>query len=133
MTFKATVEITFKIPEAIKEVEKATSDMLDGAATVVAMRAKDAVAPGRGPGPHPHRTPHIDTGDLMRDIQVGEEYKEGEVLVREVGNTEATPYGKFLEVGWFSRGGNFFRYPWLWPSLESSASDIRRVIATTKL
>lgn len=133
MAFKVTIETKFKIPEAIKEVEKAASGMLDGAATVVRDAAKESVRPGYGPGPHPHKTPHIDTGNLMRDIQKGEEYQEGSALIREVGNTEATYYGGILELGWHSRAGNFFIYKWLWPSLELSIGNIRHIISGTKL
>lgn len=133
MAFKVTIETKFKIPEAIKEVERAASGMLEASANVVRDNAKDNVRPGYGPGPHPHRTPHIDTGDLMRDIQKGEEYKEGDALVREVGNMEATYYGSILELGWHSQAGNWFRYPWLWPSLESSVGDIQHIISGMKL
>ena len=133
MGFKVTIETKFKIPEAIKEVEGAASGALEASANVVRDAAKMAVRPGYGPGPHPHRTPHIDTGDLMRDIQKGEEYKEGNALVREVGNMEATYYGSILELGWTSVGGNYFRYPWLWPSLELSVGAIRRIVASMKL
>lgn len=133
MTFKVTIETKFKIPEAIKEVERAASGMLEGAATVVATQAKKHTQPGSGPGPHPHRTPHIDTGELMRSIEVGDEYKEGDALVREVGSQDSASYGKFLEIGWHSRAGNFWRYPWLWPALELSVGDIGRMIASMKL
>lgn len=133
MGFKVTIETKFKILEAIKEVERAASGMLEASASVVAARAREHVRPGVGPGPHPHRTPHVDTANLLRTITVGEQYKEGEALVREVGNRETAPYGKFLEVGWYSSAGNFFRYPWLWPAVEFSVGDIRRVIASMKL
>lgn len=135
MAFKVTIETKFKIPEAIKEIEGAASGMLEGSANVVRDATKMAVRPGYGPGPHPHRTPHIDTGDLMRDIQTGEEYKEGDALVREVGNMEATYYGSILELGWYSRGAasRFYRYPWLWPALLSSIGDIRQRISSVKL
>lgn len=133
MAFKVTVETKFKIPEAIKEVEKAASGVVHGAANVVAARARKHVQPGMGPGPHPHRTPHVDTANLLRTITVGEQYKEGEALVREVGNRETAPYGSTLEIGWHSKAGNFFRYPWLWPALEFSVGDIRRMIASMKL
>ena len=136
MAFKVTVETKFKIPEAIKEVERAASGMLDGAASVVRDAAKENVRPGHGPSPHgtkPH--PWIDTGDLMRDIQKGDEYREGQSLVREVGNTDATYYGSILEIGWHTRGtvSRFFRYPWLWPALLSSIGDIRQRIGSVKL
>lgn len=133
MGFKVTIETRFKIPEAIKEVEGAASGMLEASANVVRDAAKMAVRPGYGPGAHPHRTPHIDTGNLMRDIQTGEEYREGMALVREVGNMEETYYGSILELGWHSEAGNFFIYKWLWPSLELSIGNIRHIISGTKL
>lgn len=134
MAFKVTIETKFKIPEAIKEVEGAASGMLDGAASVVATQAQRHVQPGIGPSPHggrPH--PWIDTGDLMRSIKVGDEYKEGNALVREVGNSAETPYGAYLEVGWHSRDGGFHRWPWLFPALEVSVGAIRQIIASMKL
>lgn len=134
MTFQVTTELVFKIPEAIKEIEKAASDVVDGAATVVAMQAQRHVQPGIGPSPHggrPH--PWIDTGELMRSIKVGDEYKEKDALVREVGNSAETPYGAYLEVGWHSRDGSFHRWPWLFPALEVSIGTIRQMIASMKL
>jgi len=77
--------------------------------------AQHYVTPGVGPGPHPHK--HIDTGWLMVNIVWLEQMRwRGAVLNSAIGNTNAAPYGLFLEVGWHSKAGNFFRYPWLWPS-----------------
>ena len=125
---KGEIDILWKGDEAIKDVEKACSQMLEGATVQVQIQAQRHVQIGIGPGPHPHLTPHVDTGWLMEHIEVGDEYKEEETLVREVGNTEQAPYGKFLEVGWTSRAGNWFRYPWLWVSLEIRVGDIRRMV-----
>jgi len=130
---QAQIDVIWKGDEVIKDVEKAGSQVLEGAAVQVQIQAQRNVQPGIGPGPHPHLTPHIDTGWLMEHIEVGDEYKEGETLVREVGNTEQAPYGKFLEVGWTSRAGNWFRYPWLWVSLETRVGDIRHMVTGMKL
>ena len=125
---QAQIDVIWKGDEVTKDIEKARSQVLEGAAVQVQIQAQRNVQPGIGPGPHPHLTPHVDTGWLMEHIEVGDEYKEEETLVREVGNTEQAPYGKFLEVGWTSRAGNWFRYPWLWVSLEIRVGDIRRMV-----
>lgn len=77
--------------------------------------ARRNVAPGYGPGPHPHRpgSTHIDTGNLMRSINY---------VVKDLGKemradvSTTVEYGLYLEMGWTSRGGNHFRYPWLYPA-----------------
>ena len=130
---KGQIDILWKGDEAIKDVERACSQVLEGAAVQVQIQAQRHVQIGIGPGPHPHLTPHEDTGWLMEHIEVGDEYKEGETLVREVGNTEEAPYGKYLEVGYTSKGGRFVRYPWLWPALELRIGDIRQMASGMKL
>jgi hypothetical protein len=92
--------------------------------------ARENVAIGRGPGPHPHISKHEDTGDLQASIekQVGDGAK-GPVL--EVGFGE--PYGLYLEMGWHSRAGNFFRYPWLIPAVDAQGRRMNFYLAKLKV
>ena len=127
---RAQIDVKWYEANVIKDVEHVVDMVLEGAAILVRDQARHNVAPGVGPSPHglkPH--PHIDTGNLMRDTQVGDVYREGNSLVREVGNTDVTFYGSILEGGWYSRAGNFFIYKWLWPALEVSVGSIRRMVA----
>ncbi len=131
---RAEIHTKWYTDNIIRDVEYTADMILESAAIMVRDQAKEHVRPGVGPSPHgvkPH--PWIDTGDLMRDIQVGDLYRVGNTLIREVGNNEATFYGSILEAGWFSQAGNFFRYPWLWPSLMIKVGDIRRMVAGIRL
>ena len=130
---KAQIDVKWYGDNIIKDVEHTADMVLEGACIIIQQQARLHTEPGRGPGPHPHRTPHVDTGNLMASIEVGDLYKEGNALVREVGNTEQAPYGKFLEIGWTSRAGNWFRYPWLFPALEISVGPIRKMVQGIRL
>ena len=81
--------------------------------------ARENVAPGRGPGPHPHKSPYsVDTGVLMEDIRIIKlPYWWRTRVFGQVGCTEQAYYGMFLEKGWTNPWtGNFWRYPWLTPA-----------------
>ncbi len=131
---KAQIDVKWYSDNVIKDVEHVADMVLEGACILVRDQAKRHVAPGVGPSKHPHKDPgRIDTGNLMRDIQVGDLYKSGTMMIREVGNNEATFYGSILEAGWFSRAGNFFRYPWLFPALVLSVGPIRRMVQGIRL
>ncbi len=129
---RAQIDVKWYEGNVIKDVEHVADMVLEGSAILVRDQAREHVRLGVGPGPHPHPG-RIDTGNLMRDTQVGEMYREGNSLVREVGNNEATFYGSILEAGWHSRAGNWFRYPWLWPALEVSVGPIRRMVAGIRI
>lgn len=82
-----------------------------------AREARVNVAPGRGPGPHPHKpiSDHLDTGELMRSIEVVAEERG---FLKTANITTDLEYGLYLEVGWVNPWtGNFWRYPWLWPAV----------------
>ena len=95
--------------------------MKDLASQVVAI-AKGNVAPGKGPGPHPHREDHgwvwEDTGTLMESITWGFEdasaitNREAIIALIYADATKA-PYGQWLELGWHGPSGQFYRYPFL--------------------
>ena len=129
---RAQIDVKWYEANVIKDVEHVADMVLEGAAILVRDQARENVRPGCGPGPHPHPG-RIDTGNLMRDTQVGEVYREGNSLVREVGNTEATFYGSILEGGWYSCAGNWFRYPWLLPALYSEVGAIRKMVSGIRL
>lgn len=129
----AQIDLKWNTDNVIKDVENVADMVLEGAAILVRDQARENVRPGCGPGPHPHPG-RVDAGNLMRDTQVGEMYKEGNVLIREVGNTDVTFYGSILEGGWHAHGtGNWFRYPWLWPSLEVNVGNVRRMVSGIRL
>lgn len=68
---------------------------------------------GAGPGPHPHRTKHYDTGKL-RDSIVAQVRRQGFIVEARV-ETDLE-YGLFLEMGWTTVAGTHYRYPWLYPA-----------------
>lgn len=106
-------------------------EFADRLAELTAEHARANVAPGSGPGPHPHRPvppfwAHVDTGDLMRSVKVEPESR-GFLETTRVFST--LPYAVFLEVGWHSRSGLLWRYPWLYPALmqaQQETADIAR-------
>lgn len=96
-----------------------------------AREARQNVAPGKGPGPHPHKpgSNHIDTGDLMRSIEV---IPEERGFLKTANITTDLDYGTYLEVGWTDpRTGRFWRYPWLWPAVQKVQADSEDVARNT--
>lgn len=90
------------------------------------------VTPGKGPGPHPHRPPpfpeHWDTGKLARSImtrRVEQGFLKTVQVYTDVG------YGTFLEVGWVSPAGNFWRYPWLEPAAKLANQHMAEIARST--
>ncbi len=77
--------------------------------------ARRNVSPQTGPGPHPHRTPHEDTGELAKNIFVVPENRGFLASCRIY-----TPLarGAHLEYGWTTRANTHYRYPWLSVSVE---------------
>jgi len=111
----ATVEMDFRGKEAKRRGIDFIHDYILDQTALVEEYAKFSVSPGVGPGPHPHRTEHEDTGALRDSITSDVDVK-GTRAIGEVGTD--LEYGAYLEVGWHSRAGRFFRYPWLEPSLR---------------
>ena len=127
----ASVRVDFATAAA-KQVGKAfMEDVALEFGTQVAERAKQNVAPGRGPGPHPHPGPpawqHEDTGELGDSIRSD---------VREITNGVEcmifTPLdrGLYLEAGWHGPSGRFYRYPWLWPAINAVQVGFRGMART---
>lgn len=93
--------------------------------------ARENVAPGKGPGPHPHKpeSHHTDTGNLMRSLDVEPE-ERGFLKTCSVGTD--VDYGVYLELGWTNPNtGNFWRYPWLWPAVQQVQADAEETARTT--
>jgi len=117
MRIYGTVEVDYRSRAAKEHGLRFAEDYVLDQTAVVERLAKRNVTPGRGPGPHPHRTEHEDTGQLMQSITSDVEVK-GSRVVGIVGTNVI--YGMFLEVGWHSRSGNFYRYPWLAPAMHEA-------------
>ena len=84
----------------------------------VIRQARDNVAPGKGPGPHPHVTEHEDTGRLSASlVKTVEDGAQGPLL--QIGFGEI--YGVYLELGWTARSGRWYQYRWMMPALEAQA------------
>lgn len=90
--------------------------------------AKENVAQGFGPGPHPHRSEHEDTGALAESVKM-ELVNQGFLIVAKVYTDLA--YGKHLELGWHTKNGNFYRYPWLAPAGERARQDAIEIARLT--
>ena len=115
-------------------------------AAMAADKMKENVAPGKGPGPHPHRTKHEDFGWLMRTIMarrspdkkaawlVGVFSDKVAAKPAGAGKTPPWKYGMFLEIGWIAKNGKRYRYPWLQPALAfTSRKPIGKVAGPTGL
>lgn len=98
-------------------VEKTTDD--------VVAEAYHNVSPGVGPGPHPHISSHEDTG-LLADSIEHTTTRQGFLIEGEVWS--GLDYGFFLEYGWITPDGRFFRYPWLSPALMHSLRDAEGLV-----
>lgn len=102
--------------------ESVVLDMLIDAAE----QARVNVSPGVGPGPHPHVNRHVDTGRLreaiVTDIEVTGDGVMGAVGVAD---EPMATYGAALELGWHTKAGTFYRYPWLAPALQGVGGDLR--------
>lgn len=88
-------------------------------------QAKINVSPGMGPGPHPHVSGHEDTGRLaaaiQADIEVTDDSVTGTVGVQD---EPMATYGSALELGWHTKAGTFYRYPWLAPALQGAGGAL---------
>jgi len=95
------------------------------------------VYPNVGPGPHPHKVgwwtdawgPREDTGNLHDEIIVLEPLRwKGRVVALAFGNTQQAFYGLYLEEGWTTKQGTFWRYPWLWPATLSMIEGAEEIM-----
>ena len=100
--------------------------------TMIMEQAKLNVEPGKGPGPHPHRVEHTDTGALRDSVKMRFEHRG---FLETVYVFSDLNYGVFLELGFHANwGGAFIQYPWLAPAylqvLDSADNYLR---ATARL
>jgi hypothetical protein len=84
-------------------------------------QAQRNVAPGVGPGPHPHISDHVDTGELMEDIDAESRFSGNKA---QAAVWTSLDYGMFLELGYHTLAGNFIRYPWLEPALDEAMRQL---------
>ena len=94
--------------------------------------ARANVAPGSGPGPHPHRPPpfrqHTDTGELMRSIKI----KAVSMGFLETCHVYTdSEYGLYLEAGWHAASGRLWRYPWLSVAMMRAQEDAAGIAQST--
>lgn len=104
--------------EVVSRGEGFAQEFANQMAEIAAELARQNVAPGSGPGPHPHRptSEHIDSGALRDSIQV-KAMAMGFLKTAHVFTD--LEYGLYLEMGWTNPyTGNHWRYPWLWPALS---------------
>ena len=127
---KAVVRVNLRTREAQERGRKWARTFAANAAKRVRYRAQRNVAPGRGPGPHPHRTgsKHEDAGELMRDVHTHTVHRG---FMEEVKVYTNTDYGVYLEVGWHTKAGTFYRYPWLYPALAQNLTAMREIARIT--
>lgn len=69
---------------------------------------------GSGPGPHPHRSDHWDTGKLRDSIKYRARMRG---FMAEAFIESDVDYGLYLEMGWTAPSGRHYRYPWLYPAV----------------
>lgn len=117
--FEASVRIESATPGSFNsQIVTSTQKTLGKAGVLLRDAARARVMPGVGPGPHPHRTKHIDTGNLARNTvyRVTKTVRGGQL---EVGPKPEAYYGTWLEIGWHAKSGKFYKYPWLRPAMKS--------------
>jgi len=85
------------------------------------------VTEGVGPGPHPHKWPHVDTGKLRESLRL-DLRSQGFLETAHVFSDD--PVGAWLEFGYIPHfGSSRVIYPWLSPAytkvLDSSSNYLR--------
>lgn len=121
MRLTAAVRVNSRVPAVKAQGDGFAAEFVDiiGEETVKAARANvlPGIGPdgigGSGPGPHPHRTLHWDTGAL-RDSITYRTARRGFMFEAFIETTK--DYGLYLEMGWTALSGRHYRYPWLYPA-----------------
>ena len=128
------IALELNLDEADKWIAASVDGFLIPFGDAILEKAKENVEPGVGPGPHPH-TDHpgwpdwIDTGNLRDSLTTyGPFSVSRNVRAIEIGGDGSVDYGKHLEAGWLSSGGNFFKYPFLLPALDASIPILPRLV-----
>lgn len=112
-----TVEINLRNKYIKQLAATALADAMLELAEDTQKQAKINVAPGIGPGPHPHIAAHVDTGQLRESLTVDVD-RSGDRITAAVQTNKA--YGAYLELGWHARNGRLIRYPWLRPAMQAA-------------
>lgn len=131
MRLTARVEVNMRTAEVAARGAGFAQDFANQMAELAAEYARENVAPGRGPGPHPHRPdwPHEDTGNLSASIQI-RAMAMGFLKTAHVFTD--LPYGLYLEMGWTNPyTGNHWRYPWLIPALTLAQREWAAIARST--
>jgi len=133
MRLSVRLEVNLRTREVAAAGQGFAREFADQLGARTAELARANVAPGSGPGPHPHRPvppfrEHTDTGELMRSIQV---------KAVSMGFLETTQvftdldWGLYLEAGWHSASGRFWRYPWLSVAMMRAQEDAAGIARST--
>lgn len=131
MRLTARVEVNMRTAEVVARGEGFAQDFANELGKLTAELAQRNVAPGSGPGPHPHRptSEHIDTGALRNSIQT-RSVAMGFLKTAHVYTDSA--YGLYLEMGWTNPWtGNHWRYPWLMPAMEEARQQWAEIARST--
>jgi hypothetical protein len=130
MRLNATMQVNLRTKDVAAMGQGCAREFASIMGDLVKIQAQKNVAPGKGPSEHPHKvgSHHIDTGNLMASIQkkqVSQGFMETSYVYSDV------PYAVFLEVGWVSKAGNAFRYPFLQPALEQVQGKTADILRTS--
>lgn len=130
MRLTVRAEVNMKTKEIKARATGFNREFAETIGTRAAELAREAVSPGAGPGPHPHRpdSPHEDTGDLAASVQmklVHMGFLETAHIFTDL------EYGLYLEAGWTTKAGTHWRYPWLMPSLEMARDEAETIARST--
>jgi len=126
--FEVSVKVEAATPGSFNsQLVTSTQKTLGKAGVLMRDAARARVMPGVGPGPHPHVSKHIDTGNLARNIvyRVTKTTRGGQL---EVGPKPEAYYGTYLELGWHTASGTFYKYPWLRPALKSMWPTVNNML-----
>lgn len=129
--FSATLQINSRAKGFVKKAPGATEESMRRVLKYAKKDAQDRVAPGKGPGPHPHNWPHVDKGDkdgLMTSVKDAI-WLQGFLTEGTIYTDSA--YGTYLEVGWRTKAKNFYRYPWLKPAFLGALKYLPKLAAET--
>lgn len=128
MRLTARVEINMKTKEIAARGAGFTAEFAETIGERAAKYARRNVAVGEGPGPHPHRTEHEDTGELAASVRTKAVH---------MGFLETTHVftdkeeGLYLEAGWTTKAGTHYRYPWMMPAMEEARAEALEIARST--